>query len=261
MRVLIVDDEPFINELYADLLATRGHEVVGVALDGEQSLDQYAPARPDVVIMDYRMPVMDGIEATERILEQDRTARIVIVTADVRIAEAAFAVGARGFLRKPFSMEDLFDAIERPPRVESVYLLDERSGILLARVERKAARIDPDLFAGMLKAVSDFVGDTIGSLTIRTGEGGLSKLEYKGYSVLIQRRGHFSLVVVITGKENDFLRAEIHRTLDAVHAKHGAVLEDWKGDMSQLEGVAAELDPFVSSGRYDGMGELAEAAA
>lgn len=261
MRVLVVDDESFINDLYADLLAVHGHEVVGVALEGQQSLDLYPKVRPDVVIMDYRMPIMDGIEATRRILATDPDARIIIVTADVRIAETAFAVGARGFLRKPFSMEDLFDAIERPPRVESVYLLDERTGILLARVERKTPRLDPDLFAGMLKAVSDFVGDTIGSLTIRTAEGGLSKLEYKGFSVLIQRRGHFALVVVLTGKENDFLRSEIHQVLDAIQAKHGEALETWKGDMSQIAGLKEELDPFVSSGRYDGMAPAAEASA
>jgi two-component system chemotaxis response regulator CheY len=113
--VLIVDDELFIVELYRDILQLRGYRVVGTAFDGEEALRKYndSSEKPDVVIMDHRMPVMNGVEATREIMRLNPHQKIIFVSADVLVEKEAREAGASEFLPKPFRMDDLIDRMKK----------------------------------------------------------------------------------------------------------------------------------------------------
>lgn len=112
--VFLVDDEKFIVELYRDILEAHGHKVVAVASDGEEAVRKYKKMKekPVVVIMDQRMPVRDGVSATQEILRINPDAAIFFGSADLHIEKEALAAGAKGFLLKPFRIEELLAAIE-----------------------------------------------------------------------------------------------------------------------------------------------------
>ncbi len=113
--VLIVDDELFIVELYRDILQLRGYKVMGTAFDGEEALRKYNSSsdKPDVVIMDHRMPVMNGVEATKEIMRMNPKQKVIFVSADVMVEREAKDAGAIEFLPKPFRMDDLIEKMER----------------------------------------------------------------------------------------------------------------------------------------------------
>ena len=114
VRVLLVDDQRLVRAgLRMILDAEPGIEVVGEAADGREALDRAEELEPDVVLMDVRMPVMDGVEATRRLLERDDAPRVVVVTTfdlDEVVFEALRA-GASGFLLKDAPEERLVSAI------------------------------------------------------------------------------------------------------------------------------------------------------
>jgi DNA-binding NarL/FixJ family response regulator len=115
-RVVIADDQALIRTGFAMILAAEGIEVVGEAADGAQAIDAVRRTRPDVVLMDIRMPEIDGLEATRRILSGTGTGtapRIIILTTyDLdRYVYAALNAGASGFLLKDVSPEHLVAAV------------------------------------------------------------------------------------------------------------------------------------------------------
>src|SRR5918993_5502188 len=97
----------------AEMLADEGYDVVGQAGDGQQAVDLARDLRPDLVILDVKMPVLDGIAAAERIAAQ-RIAPVVILTAFSQrdLVDRARDAGAMAYLVKPFSKTDLVPAIE-----------------------------------------------------------------------------------------------------------------------------------------------------
>ena len=117
--VLIVDDELFIVELYRDILQLRGYKVVGMAFDGEEAIRKYtnSPDKPDIIIMDHRMPVMNGVDATKEIVRMNPTQKVIFVSAAVLVEKEAREAGATEFLPKPFRMDDLIEKMDRvsPP--------------------------------------------------------------------------------------------------------------------------------------------------
>jgi len=109
--VMIVDDELFIVELYRDILQLRGYKVVGTAFDGEEAVRKYnsSSEKPDVIIMDHRMPVMNGVEATKEIMRENPRQKVIFVSADILVEREAREAGAAEFLPKPFRMDDLIE--------------------------------------------------------------------------------------------------------------------------------------------------------
>ena len=114
MRVFIVDDEPAILDLYRDVLHECGMEVAGAACNGAEAVQHYAvlDPKPDLVIMDHRMPVMSGLDATRNILKIHPQARIVFVSADLNVAGRARALGAMAFHKKPFPVDRFIHMLE-----------------------------------------------------------------------------------------------------------------------------------------------------
>lgn len=127
VRVLIVDDHPVVREGLTGMLSGKRAgaldiDVVGEAADGEEALGLFRRLHPDVVLMDLRMPGMDGVEAIERIRKEAPEARILVLTtydSDADIVRAVEA-GASGYLMKDAPRADLFRAIEKVAQGESV---------------------------------------------------------------------------------------------------------------------------------------------
>jgi DNA-binding NarL/FixJ family response regulator len=112
-RVLIADDQALIRTGFAMILTARGIDVVGEAADGVEAVAAARRLRPDVVLMDIRMPNMDGLEAARRVLEQAPHCRVIMLTTfDLdRYVYAALTMGASGFLLKDVSADHLAAAV------------------------------------------------------------------------------------------------------------------------------------------------------
>ena len=112
-RVLIAEDEALIRLDLAEMLTEEGFEVVGQAVDGEQAVAMATELRPDLVILDVKMPKKDGIDAAGEIVAE-QIAPVVILTAFSQrdLIERARDAGAMAYLVKPFSKADLLPAIE-----------------------------------------------------------------------------------------------------------------------------------------------------
>jgi DNA-binding NarL/FixJ family response regulator len=113
VRVVIVDDVAEVRDGLARLLGRLGIVVVGVAADGLEALEVIALTRPQVVIMDLRMPRMDGVEATREILVRHPGVAVLMLSAyaDESLVIDALMAGARGYLLKGVPARELADAI------------------------------------------------------------------------------------------------------------------------------------------------------
>jgi len=114
-RIFVVDDEVYLQDLYADLLGIVGHQISDTAFNGEEAVLKFEAMqqKPDLTIMDHRMPIKNGMEATRDILELDPKAKVLFISADVSQETRSQEVGTVGFLEKPFPMDKLFRTIEQ----------------------------------------------------------------------------------------------------------------------------------------------------
>jgi two-component system, response regulator PdtaR len=112
-RVLIAEDEALIRLDLKEMLEEEGYAVVGEVGDGQQAVERAAELKPDLVILDIQMPVLDGLSAAERIAA-DRIAPVIVLTAfsQRELVERARDAGAMAYLVKPFGKNDLVPAIE-----------------------------------------------------------------------------------------------------------------------------------------------------
>jgi two-component system, response regulator PdtaR len=140
-RVVIAEDEVLIRMDLAEMLSEEGYDVVGQAGDGAKAIDLVEDLRPDLVILDVKMPVLDGIAAAERIASQ-RIAPVVILTAFSQrdLVERARDAGAMAYLVKPFSKTDLVPAIEMAvSRFAELSMLEAEVADLSERLETRKA--------------------------------------------------------------------------------------------------------------------------
>ena len=115
IKVLIADDQELIRESLKIVLgANEDMEVTGIAENGEEVLSQIKKEKPDVILMDIRMPIMDGIQATEKIRTISLTVPIIAVTAYAFYTEQQQAIqaGCNAVISKPYSLERLKETIE-----------------------------------------------------------------------------------------------------------------------------------------------------
>ena len=169
-RVVIAEDEALIRMDLAEMLAEEGYDVVGQAADGEQAIALAESLAPDLVILDVKMPRLDGIAAAQRIAEQ-RIAPVVMLTAfsQRELVERARDAGAMAYLVKPFSRTDLVPAIEMAvsrfteltalerevadlsERLDTRKAVDRAKGVL----QRDLGLSEPDAFRWIQKTAMD----------------------------------------------------------------------------------------------------------
>ena len=109
--LLVVDDDPDILDLMSEALMSRGYRVA-TAINGEDALERIAEQAPQLILLDMRMPVMDGWEFARVLRERyGRAIPVVVVTAAEDSKLRAAEVGAEGYLGKPFELEELYDIV------------------------------------------------------------------------------------------------------------------------------------------------------
>ena len=138
-RVLIAEDETLIRLDLAEMLGDEGYDVVAQVADGEAAVSEAEQLRPDLVILDIKMPRLDGIAAAERIASQ-RLAPVVILTAfsQRELVERARDAGAMAYLVKPFTQADLVPAIEMAmSRFSELTQLESEVADLTERLETR----------------------------------------------------------------------------------------------------------------------------
>ncbi|MDQ2783271.1 MAG: response regulator [Actinomycetota bacterium] len=170
LRVVVAEDEAIIRLDLAEMLAEVGYEVVGQASDGEQAVALVREHRPDVVIMDIKMPVLDGISAAEQI-GKERIAPVIMLTAfsQKELVERARDAGVMAYIVKPFTQADLTPAVDIATsrwselkalelevadlgeRLETRKAVDRAKGILMQRLKLSEA----DAFRWIQKTAMD----------------------------------------------------------------------------------------------------------
>lgn len=169
-RVLIAEDEALIRLDLAEMLRDEGYEIVGEAGDGQEAVELAESLKPDLVIMDVKMPRRDGIDAASEIAAK-RIAPIVILTAfsQRELVERARDAGAMAYLVKPFNVQDLIPAIEvavsrfgelaaleqevatLSDRLETRKLVERAKGLL----QTKQGMSEPEAFKWIQRAAMD----------------------------------------------------------------------------------------------------------
>lgn len=114
-KILITDDALFMRVTLKNLLTANGYEVVGEAVNGQDAVDKYAACRPDLVLMDITIPIMDGIMACRIIKESDPGAKVVMCTAmgQKNMVVEAIQAGAKDFIVKPFKPDRVLESIQK----------------------------------------------------------------------------------------------------------------------------------------------------
>ncbi len=168
--VLVAEDEALIRHDLVELLTEEGYHVVGEAGDGEEAVKLARELEPDLVIMDVKMPKMDGISAAE-IIAEERIAPIVMLTAFSQrdLVERARDAGAMAYVVKPFGASDVVPAIEiamgrfqeitaieeelanLEDRLESRKIIDQAKGIL----QQDLGLTEPEAFRWIQKTAMD----------------------------------------------------------------------------------------------------------
>lgn len=198
IRVLVVDDQMMVREGFSVLLnAMPGIEVIGEAVDGRQAIAQVAALRPDVILMDIRMPEMNGIEATREIVASDADAKVLVLTTfdlDEYVYEALRA-GASGFLLKDASARRL---------AEGVRVVAAGEALLAPSVTRRlitefATRAEPQRATASLSRVGDLTERETEVLVLIAQ--GLSNAEIAAHLVVAEStiKTHVSRILVKLG--------------------------------------------------------------
>ena len=113
-KIMIVDDEEILVELYSLIIKKYTNCMIDTAHDGEEAVEKYLgfDEKPDLILMDHRMPVKEGIQAAKEILGFNGNAKILFVSADEKKEKEAMAIGGVGFLKKPVMAEVLVGAVK-----------------------------------------------------------------------------------------------------------------------------------------------------
>jgi len=175
IRVLVADDQAIVRDGLVTLLGLADDiEVVGEAADGEEAVRRAAETVPDVVLMDLRMPVLDGADATAQILATLPTTRVLVLTtyADDDSIAHALAAGALGYLTKDAGRRELLAAVRAAAEGQAVF----------------DAAVSARLLAGFSAAVTDAASDPADPRVLRTRFPALTPREAEVLALIAQGR-------------------------------------------------------------------------
>jgi two-component system chemotaxis response regulator CheY len=112
-RVLVVDDSMFIAKQLGQIFTSEGFEIADSAVDGAQGVEKYKALRPDLVTLDITMPVMDGVSALEKILEFDKQASVIMVSALGKedVVKKCLLMGAKSYIVKPLDRKKVLERV------------------------------------------------------------------------------------------------------------------------------------------------------
>ncbi len=145
IRVVVADDHALVRRGLEQLLDIDADvEVVGTAADGAEAVEVALAKSPDVVLMDLQMPVLDGVEATRRIVAADDTVQVVVLTSfsDTERIVAALDAGAVGYLLKDTEPEELLNGVRAAARGESPLNPKAARQLLTARTRKPAPAVE-----------------------------------------------------------------------------------------------------------------------
>lgn len=139
LRILLVDDESIIRLDLREMLREHGHEIVGEGSNGQEAVDLAEKLNPDLIVMDIKMPVMDGLEAVKRI-NAERTIPVIMLTAysQPELVQQATELGVYGYLVKPIKEADILPTIEVAlARANELHALQKEVGDLKETIETR----------------------------------------------------------------------------------------------------------------------------
>jgi response regulator NasT len=139
LRILLVDDESIIRLDLREMLKEHGHEIVGEGSNGEEAIALTRKLDPDLIVMDIKMPIMDGLEAVRQI-NADRTIPVIMLTAysQPELVQQATELGVYGYLVKPIKEADILPAIEVAlARAGELQALQQEVGSLKETIETR----------------------------------------------------------------------------------------------------------------------------
>jgi DNA-binding NarL/FixJ family response regulator len=193
LRVVVADDQALVRTGFRMIIDARDDlEVVGEASDGREAVRLTREERPDVVLMDVRMPVLDGIEATRRIVADGSAARLLVLTTwdlDAHVV-AALRAGASGFLLKDIRPAELVDAIRLTARGDAL-LAPSVTRRVLDRFLRTAPDLEPppglESLSGREREVLTLIGQALSNAEI-AARLGLSEATVKNHLTAVLRK-------------------------------------------------------------------------
>jgi len=108
-KVLIVDDSKVARMFVGKIIKKLGHEIIGEAQNGQDGFEKYKELKPDIVFSDIEMPILDGYEGLEKIIDFDSNAKVIMITSVVntQIIQKIMALGAKDSLKKPITEDKL----------------------------------------------------------------------------------------------------------------------------------------------------------
>ena len=115
VKVFIVDDDQSLQRLYILILEEAGFEIIDTALNGKVAVEKYKSfnEKPDIILMDHRMPIKNGLDAMKEILQINEHEKVIFASADISIKQSVLSLGAYAFLDKPFNMKKLLNTIKK----------------------------------------------------------------------------------------------------------------------------------------------------
>ncbi len=115
ISILIVEDDIYLQKLYEMMLKAQGFKIIGKAGNGSEAINIFKSLRdkPDIVLMDHRMPIKNGIDTTFELTKLNSHTKIIFISADNSVKKQALSIGAKSFIEKPFSIDQLNNEIKK----------------------------------------------------------------------------------------------------------------------------------------------------
>ncbi|MFX1587487.1 MAG: response regulator [Promethearchaeota archaeon] len=112
---MIVEDDIYLQKLYEMMLKTYGFKIIGMAGNGSEAINIFKSLnnKPDIVLMDHRMPIKNGIDTTLELTRLNSNTKIIFISADNSVKKQALSIGAKSFIEKPFSIDQLNSEINK----------------------------------------------------------------------------------------------------------------------------------------------------